>query len=162
MFRKVEDFVETWKTESKATLRVFSALRDESLSQAVEPGGYTLGSLASHIAGSIVAIPAHAGLLPMPEKAATPTTVAAIIASYEQNAKQVADAVAEKWSDAQLGEEIPAFGRSFRRGALLAMVVAHQGHHRAQMMVLMHQAGLTVPGVYGPSEADKAKLAAKK
>jgi uncharacterized damage-inducible protein DinB len=162
MFRSVKDFEETWKAESKATLRIFNALRDESLSQAVAPGGYTLGSLALHIAGSIVAIPAHAGLLPMPEKAPAAATVAAIIACYEQNAKQVADAVAEKWSDAQLGEEIPAFGRSFRRGALLAMVTAHQGHHRAQMMVLMHQAGLTVPGVYGPSEADKAGMAAKK
>lgn len=162
MFRYVEDFLETWKAESKSTLRIFNALRDASLSQAVAPGGYTLGSLASHITGSIVAIPAHAGLLPMPEKGAATTTVAAIISTYEQNAKLVADAVAEKWSDAQLGEEIPAFGRSFRRGAILAMVTAHQVHHRAQMMVLMHQAGLTVPGVYGPSEAEKAGMAAKK
>jgi uncharacterized damage-inducible protein DinB len=30
----------------------------------------------------------------------------------------------------------------------------HQTHHRAQMMVLMKQAGLKVPGVYGPSEDD--------
>jgi uncharacterized damage-inducible protein DinB len=156
MFRSVADFQETWQAESKSTLRVFNALKDESLSQSVVPGGYTLGSLAGHIAGSIAAIPAHAGLLPMPEKSPAPETVAAIIANYEHNVKQLADAVVEKWSDTQIGEEIPAFGRLFRRGALLAMVIAHQTHHRAQMMVLMHQAGLTVPGVYGPSEADKA------
>jgi len=42
------------------------------------------------------------------------------------------------------------------------MLIAHQGHHRAQMTVLMRQAGLKVPGVYGPSEADKAAIAAKK
>ena len=159
MFRRVEDFQETWKAESKSTLRVFTALTDASLAQSVGPQGYTLGSLAGHITGSIAAIPAHAGLLPMPEKALAPATVTAIIASYEHNAKQLADAVAEKWNDAQLGEEVPMFGRTFRRGAVLAIVISHQAHHRAQMTVLMRQAGLKVPGVYGPSEDD---VAAKK
>jgi uncharacterized damage-inducible protein DinB len=101
-------------------------------------------------------IPAHAGLLPMPAPPPPLPTVAAIIAAYQHNAKQVTDAVPQKWSDAQLGEEIPMFGRSFRRGAALAVVVSHQAHHRAQMTVLMRQAGLKVPGVYGPSESDKA------
>jgi uncharacterized damage-inducible protein DinB len=159
MFRKVQDFQETWKAESNSTLRVFRALNDASLAQSVGPEGYTLGSLAGHITGSIVAIPAHAGLLPMPEKTPPPVTVAAIIATYERNAKQVADTVMEKWSDAQLGEEIPMFGRTFRRGAVLAILVSHQAHHRAQMTVLMRQAGLKVPGVYGPSQDD---VAAKK
>jgi uncharacterized damage-inducible protein DinB len=162
MFRTVEDFLETWKAESKSTLRVFGALSDDSLSQSVTPGGYTLGSLAGHITGSIAKIPAHAGLLPMPEKAPVLATTAAIAATYEHNAKQVADAVAEQWNDAQLGEEIPAFGRNFRRGAVLALLIFHQAHHRAQMMVLMHQAGLKVPGVYGPSQDDEAAKALKK
>jgi uncharacterized damage-inducible protein DinB len=147
--------------ESKSTLRLFRALTDASLSQTVTPGGYSLGSLAKHIAGSIAKIPAHAGLLPMTTDAPAPETVAAIISSYEHNVKQVAEAVTEKWNDAQLGEEIPIFGRSFRRGAVLALLIAHQGHHRAQMMVLMHQAGLKVPGVYGPSEDDLAAKAGK-
>ncbi len=157
----MEDFLETWKAESSSTLRVFRALSDESLVHSVGPDGYTLGSLASHITGSIAAIPAHAGLLPMPEKAVL-TTVDAIIAAYEKNAKQLADAVATKWNDSQLGDEVPMFGRSFRKGAVLNIVIAHQGHHRAQMTVLMRQAGLRVPGVYGPSQADAAAMAQKK
>lgn len=161
MFRTVEDFLYTWKAESSSTLRVFRALSDESLTQSVGPDGYTLGSLASHITGSIAAIPAHAGLLPMPEKAVL-ATVDAIIAAYEKNANQLTDAVATNWKDAQLGEEVAMFGRSFRKGAVLAIVIAHQGHHRAQMTVLMRQAGLKVPGVYGPSQADAATVAQKK
>ncbi len=148
--------------ESNSTLRVFRALSDDSLQQSVEPGGYSLGSLAGHITGSIVKIPAHAGLLPMPEGVPALATVSAVLAAYEHNAKQLADAVVEKWSDAQLSGEVPAFGRSFRRGAVLALVVSHQTHHRAQMMVLMHQAGLKVPGVYGPSRDDLAAKAAQK
>jgi uncharacterized damage-inducible protein DinB len=93
------------------------------------------------------------------EKPALPT-VDKIIAAYEHNSKQLADAVREKWNDSQLSEEVPMFGRKFRRGAALALVVAHQAHHRAQMTVLMRQAGLKVPGVYGPSQDDVA--AAKK
>jgi uncharacterized damage-inducible protein DinB len=162
MFRNVQDFLATWQVEGNSTLRVFNALSDLSLAQSVAPGSYTLGSLAGHITGSIAKIPAHAGLLPMPAETPALPTVAAIIAAYEHNAKRVTDAVAEKWSDAQLGEEIPMFGRSFRRGAVLALLIAHQGHHRAQMTVLMRQAGLKVPGVYGPSQDDVAAANALK
>jgi len=30
----------------------------------------------------------------------------------------------------------------------------HQAHHRGQMTVLMRQAGMKVPGVYGPSKEE--------
>ena len=30
-------------------------------------------------------------------------------------------------------------------------MVKHEVHHRAQMTVLMRQAGLAVPGIYGPA-----------
>lgn len=143
-------------------MRVFRALSDESLSQSVVPGGYTIGSLAAHITSSIARIPAHAGLFPMPAEASAPASVAAIIAAYEHAVAQLADAVTKQWSDAQLGEEIPMFGHTLRRGALLAMLISHQGHHRAQIMVLMHQAGLKVPGVYGPSADDAAAAKALK
>ena len=156
MFRNVQDFLQTWKAESQSTLRVFGALSDGSLSQSVGPGGYTLGSLAGHIIGSIAKIPAHAGLLPMPAALPELASVGAIVAAYEHNATQVAEAVTEKWSDAQLGDEIPIFGRTLRKGVVLAMLISHQAHHRAQMTVLMRQAGLKVPGVYGPSQSDLA------
>jgi uncharacterized damage-inducible protein DinB len=36
-------------------------------------------------------------------------------------------------------------------------VAGHQAHHRGQMTVLMRQAGLTVPGVYGPAREERAQ-----
>jgi uncharacterized damage-inducible protein DinB len=161
MFRTVEDFLDSWKMESNSTLRVFGALSDASLSQSVAPGAYSLDSLAKHITISILKIPEHAGLLTMPAELPAMNTVAEIVSAYEHNAKQVANA-AGKLNSEQLAEEIPVFGRTMRRGQVLTMLIAHQGHHRAQMTVLMRQAGLKVPGVYGPSEADKAAIAAKK
>lgn len=147
--------------ESASTLKVFAALSDDKLSQSVVPGGYTLQSLAWHIVGSIAMIPAHAGLVPMPAKEPAPTTVAKIIEAYKHNSKQLSDAVQSKWTDAQLDEKIPIFGRTLRRGAVLSIVISHMCHHRAQMTVLMKQAGLKVPGVYGPSEDDVKAAAAK-
>ncbi len=84
------------------------------------------------------------------------SSVAAIVAAYASNSDKVAEAVTQKWSDAQLVEEIPIFGRTLRKGEVLAMLISHQSHHRAQMTVLMRQAGLKVPGVYGPSQSDLA------
>ena len=161
IMHRTDDFLLVWKLESESTLKVFAALSDDKLSQSVVSGGYSLQSLAWHIVGSIAMIPAHAGLLPMPAKEPTPAAVAAIIDAYKRNAKQLTDAVQEKWTDAQLDEKIPIFGRTLRRGAVLSIVISHMCHHRAQMTVLMKQAGLKVPGVYGPSEDDMKAAASK-
>lgn len=44
----------------------------------------------------------------------------------------------------------------WRRGSTLGRLLVHQTHHRGQMTVLMRQAGLTVPGVYGPAREEWA------
>jgi len=53
-----------------------------------------------------------------------------------------------------LAEEINMYGEKWTRSATLASIIKHQIHHRAQMTVLMRQAGLKVPGVYGPSREE--------
>jgi uncharacterized damage-inducible protein DinB len=148
------DFLAVWKLESDSTLRVFNALSDEKLAQSVVPGGYTLQSLAWHITTSINAIPAHAGLMPMPPRPSTAASVAGIVEAYKQNSARLVAAVEEKATDAFLAEQVDFFGHNMRRGALLSITLFHQTHHRAQMTVLMKQAGLKIPGVYGPSEDD--------
>ena len=149
-----EDFLKVWEMESASTLKVFTALTDATLPQSVVPGGYSLQSLAWHITNSIVAIPAQGGFVPAPERRAAPSTVAEIIAVYARNSKALADAVRDQTTDAALAEQVKFFGRTLRRGAILSVAIMHQAHHRAQMTVLMKQAGLSVPGVYGPSEDD--------
>jgi uncharacterized damage-inducible protein DinB len=162
MFRTTEDFLQTWDVESKSTARVLGALSDESLSQSAGPKGYMLGSLANHVTNAALMIPAHAGLWPTPAKLPELKDVADIVAAYDRAAKHVADEVPRKWNDALLAEEIPCFGKTMARGPLLAALVAHQCHHRAQMTVLMRLVGLKVPGVYGPSESDMAAMAEPK
>jgi uncharacterized damage-inducible protein DinB len=155
-----EDFLKVWEMESASTLKVFDALTDASLSQSVVPGGYTLQSLAWHITTAAAMLPAQGGLVSAPERGPAPATVAEIIAVYRKNSAALVEAVRERSSDAAFAENINFFGRPMRRGVLLSFTIMHQAHHRAQMTVLMKQAGLKVPGVYGPSEDDQK--AAKK
>jgi uncharacterized damage-inducible protein DinB len=43
------------------------------------------------------------------------------------------------------------YGERWPRGATLLALVVHQTHHRGAMTVLMRQAGLAVPSIYGPN-----------
>ena len=84
-------------------------------------------------------------------------TLAEIVSVYERGAKLVGEAVAENWKDEELEEELPMYGQSWKKGIILHALLAHQIHHRGQMSVLMGQAGLRVPGVYGPAKEEWAE-----
>jgi len=74
--------------------------------------------------------------------------------AYQGGAPAVERAVASAWTDADLPVEIDIYGDKWARGVFLRALIAHEIHHRAQMTVLMRQAGLKVPGVYGPSREE--------
>ncbi|HUJ75909.1 MAG TPA: DinB family protein, partial [bacterium] len=46
------------------------------------------------------------------------------------------------------------YGRPWRRASVLSSLVRHQIHHRGQLTVLMRQAHLVVPGIYGPAREE--------
>ena len=52
------------------------------------------------------------------------------------------------------------YGEKWPRGMSLSALMAHETHHRGQMTVLMRQAGLPVPGVYGPAKEEWAAMGA--
>ncbi len=159
MFTTIDDFLKSWKRESDATLRVFRNLTDASLAQRVDPEGRTLGFLAWHIATSIPEMFGQAGV-PFAVKAdgAAPSSAAELVESYEKCARGVAEAVPAAWTDGQLRDEIPMYGMTWTKGGVLVSLIVHQAHHRGQMTVLMRQAGLRVPGVYGPAREEWAAM----
>ena len=57
-----------------------------------------------------------------------------------------------------LNDDLNMYGQVWKRTSVLSSLIAHQAHHRGQMTVLMRQAGLKVPGVYGPSKEEWAEL----
>lgn len=158
MFTTVADFLTTWRHESAQTGRLLAELTDASLGQRIAPGYRSLGELAWHIVVSPRVILRKAGLeFPAPERdAPVPASATAIRERYVAAARELGNAVEREWSDLMLGEGVPFYGTLAPRGRALAVMLHHEIHHRGQLTVLMRQAGLRVPGVYGPSKDDSA------
>ncbi len=159
MYYKISDFKNDWANESKATLKILSTLTDESLNQKVYEEGRTLCTLAWHIVVMVSSMPSHAGLKAsnIPDTLC-PTEVKSIVREYENASKTMIEALESKWTDSSLNEEIPMFGRIWKKGNILSSLILHQAHHRGQITVLMRQAGLKVPGVYGPAKEEWAAM----
>ena len=153
MIATIAEFEGIWQHESGATRRLLAELTDASLAQAVAHDHRTLGRLAWHITTSVSEMMSRTGLgIAGPEAdAPVPATAAAIRAAYDQAASSLTAEMRAKWTDASLLVEDEMYGEHWKRALTLAILVSHQTHHRGQMTVLMRQAGLKVPGVYGPS-----------
>ncbi len=158
MFRTIDDFATAWAYESEGTLKVLRNLTDASLAQSVAPGGRTLGFLAWHITCTLAEMGGHAGLPVTGPTDKThpdvPAKTADIAITYEAAAASLLAAVRAQWTDAQAGDLIPMYGEQWPKGVMLSALVNHQAHHRGQMTVLMRQAGVPVPGMYGPSREE--------
>lgn len=159
MIRRLSDFTESWSYEVEATLKLFRILTDASLNQAVTPDGRTLGRIAWHITQTLGEMGQRAGLTfdaPGEEEPIPPA--ARIAPAYESGAKALGRAVTAQWTDAMLDGTVEMYGEMWPRGRVLSALIAHQIHHRGQLTVLMRQAGLTVPGIYGPAKEEWAVL----
>jgi uncharacterized damage-inducible protein DinB len=156
MFRKVDDFIEQWASETDATLKIFNALTDASLAQKVTEDGRSIGRLAWHIVTTVGEMAGRTGLkIEAPaENSEIPKTAAAIVTAYKNAADSLGLQVKQHWTDEALTETVDMYGETWRKGVVLSVLILHQVHHRAQITILMRQAGLKVPGVYGPSREE--------
>ncbi len=160
MLRKIEDFQKDWAYEVESTGKVLNALTDESLSQKVTPEGRSLGFLAWHLTQTLGEMLGLVGLtIDAPGfDQDVPASAAEIAAAYEKAARSVTEEVNKNWTDETLLQEDEMYGETWARGITLFYLIAHQAHHRGQMTVLMRQAGLPVPGVYGPAKEEWAAM----
>jgi uncharacterized damage-inducible protein DinB len=156
MIRTIADFDRLWQTELEATQKIFKHLTNTSLSQAVSKDDRTLGRIAWHITTSIPEMMNRTGLTVqgVDEHAPVPGTAKEIFDAYSGLAISMLDQLKKEWTDATLLVEDEMYGERWARGNTLLVLVTHQIHHRGQMTVLMRQAGLSVPGVYGPSREE--------
>lgn len=160
MFTKLKHFEHAWTFEREGTLKMLRALTDASLAQAIAPEERTLGRLAWHITTTVPEMMGRTGLkLAGPEEhAPLPATAAAIVAGYEAASASLLPAIRASWTDETLQESDDMYGDTWKRGLTLTVLISHQTHHRGQMTVLMRQAGLKVPGIYGPAREDWAGM----
>lgn len=160
MFRTINDFQTSWAYESASTLKLFNQLTDTSLDQRVTPDGRSLGDLAWHITTTLNEMCGRAGIeVDCPEYATpAPATVAEIASVYERAAASLAETVRDTMNDDRLADSVEMYGETWTYGYTLGALIGHQCHHRAQMTVLMRQAGLRVPGIYGPAREEWAEM----
>jgi uncharacterized damage-inducible protein DinB len=158
MFTTVSAFVNVWSQELESTQKLLKHLTDRSLSQAIGPESRTLGRLAWHITTSIPEMMNRTGLAitsPDPESP-VPASAKEIFNAFNDAAIALLEQVQAKWTDATLQEEDDMYGEKWKRGSTLMALVLHQAHHRGQMTVVMRQAGLSIPGLYGPTREEWA------
>jgi uncharacterized damage-inducible protein DinB len=163
MYHTISEFLQDWKVESELTLKIFCSLTDKSLNQAIPDYRRTIGRLAWHIAGSIGKMMRMAGspIKAVEETEGIPLSAAKIQADYQTASANMSNKINNDWSDASLKDEVNMFGRNMTRADILKMIITHQIHHRAQLTVLMRQAGLKVSGIYGPSYEEWEKVGMK-
>jgi len=156
MYQSLDNFLNDWKNESELTLKVLKSLNDQSLSQKVSPEGRTLGFLAWHIVLTLGEMGSKSGVAieAPPEDAPPPAKVAEIIEAYQKASQSLLNHIKNNWNDSTLQEMVDMYGEQWKRGTALSALVKHEIHHRAQMTILMRQANLPVPGVYGPSKEE--------
>lgn len=158
MYRKIEDFLSGWDHEEKTTIKMLDYMTDESLNTKVTADGRDLGFIAWHITMSCGEMAQHSGFtIPdFDDKAPRPATVKEIRDMFVYLSGKITESVKNNFTDADLDVSIPVYGEEWKRGFLFSALVAHTIHHRGQMTVLMRQAGLKVPGAYGPSKEEWA------
>lgn len=160
MFQNLNDFTASWKYEREATEKVLAALTDASLGQAINHDHRTIGRIAWHIIQTAPEMLEKTGLTVEgpPYESPAPTSAADILAAYRKTADSVESQIAAAWTDESLQVEDDMYGERWKRGYTLFCLIIHQSHHRGQLTVLMRQAGLPVPGVYGPAKEEWAGM----
>jgi uncharacterized damage-inducible protein DinB len=156
MFTSIKDFETDFRDEREGTIKILAALNDKSLAQSVAQDHRTIGRMAWHIVTSYPEMMSHAGIKidSVQFEAPIPATATEILEGYKAVSDQMLQAILAGWNDETLHEEKNFYGMNWKLGFSLEVLIRHEVHHRAQITVLMRQAGLKVPGVYGPARED--------
>ncbi|MDM5248546.1 DinB family protein [Lysinibacillus sp. G4S2] len=160
MFQTLDHFLKSWEFEAGATQKLLNNLTDESLEQEITSQNWTLGRIAWHTVTAIRIITSNTNLtFEAPSKDyPVPTSAQFITDSYHEASNAFVQALKTQWNDHTMNESIEFIGQQMPNGSLLMFLIQHQSHHRGQMTVLMRQAGLIVPGIYGPAKEEWANF----
>jgi uncharacterized damage-inducible protein DinB len=160
MFTSINEFSQEWNQEAASTQKVLDALTDESLQQEVSANDRTLGRIAWHIVASTPGMINEFGItINNVENAnTTPASAREIADTFRKVSADVVEQVQKQWTDASLTEIQNVFGMSMPKAATLTLLIKHIIHHRGQMTVLMRQAGVKVPGIYGPAREEWSQI----
>ncbi|HLG43172.1 MAG TPA: DinB family protein [Planctomycetota bacterium] len=155
MFTSVKGFIEWYGRELRTTRSVVAALKDKGLPYKPDPKARTAGELAWHLVtaprwflGEVMKLPLKDDFAKKWSKPAAKT--AAILQAFDHSSATCLKAVETK-KDPWLSEMTDFIGSKMPNGAILAILLHHEIHHRGQLCVYLRPIGSKVPGIYGPS-----------
>lgn len=153
MYRKIDDFIKDWQHNSAGTIAIMESITEDKKHVAIVEGHNSLEFLSWHLTNAPLFFCGLIGqsLNVQINPSTPPSTMKEIIDEYKKVIEKVVNAVM-KLDDSSLEKEVDMIGQPTAIGAVLRMLIDHQTHHRAQMQVLLRQAGLPVPGVMGPTK----------
>ena len=159
-----ESFLATYGYESDTTARVFGALTDESLKQGDGDGPLrSAGDIAWHIATAPSFMLNQCGYTLPSFEFAPPADLSAqqIVSTYNDLRQQISEQTKNKTN-----EDLQKVYRVFNTfdwnvSQMLSALIVHEVHHRGQLSILMRQAGLVVPSIYGPNYEQTQEIMAK-
>lgn len=159
MIRAIDGYRTVWKQEAANTKLLFDGITDASLHQAVSGEHRDIGRIAWHITTTIGEMMSRTGLhVDGPaHDAPVPTSAREIAEAYATSADSLERALTS-WTDETLQQTDEMYGETWTRALTLQILLLHQTHHRGQLTVLMRQAGLPVPGMYGPAKEEWSKF----
>lgn len=153
MTKNLTELLGYFKLEARITERLFTHLTDASLAQRVTEKDRSLGEIAWHLVTSIPEMLRYLGLevAGPPPDASVPISARELVEAYRHVSQAALTAMAHSWTDASLGEVHEVYGYRWTKAQTVWALLFHQTHHRGAMTVLMRQAGLKLPDIYGPS-----------
>ena len=163
-------FLPEFDAEMASTRRLLECVPDGKAGWQPHEKSMTLGRLATHVAdlaGRAVAVCSQDEWDPRPPGANVRPQVldsrAQLLERFEDGSKRARAALAGT-SDADFGKSwtMKREGKHMWTGARFdayrAIAMNHLVHHRAQLGVYLRLLGVSIPGMYGPSADDLAKM----
>ena len=141
-YTKIEDFLKEWSFETKMTQKVFAAIREDLAYTFPNNNGRTMARI------EIAEV----------DKDFLPESMREIERLYEIVSAVLVEKIKDFWTDANLKDINELYGQKWSIGLTLGILLKHEIHHRGQLTLLMRQAGLKVPGVYGPAQEEWVKM----
>ncbi len=156
MYKNIEDFIDDWEEEAKATIKIFEKIDDTEIKDKVNENVRTLGKIAWHITQTLTEMPASAKIISEDtlENRDVPESIKIIIDKYEKYSGELVNSLKENWNDSDLNEIVELYKQKWKRSKVLSVLVKHQIHHRGQMTVIMRLLNMKVPGIYGPAKEE--------